>query len=145
MKIFGAIYGFEFYVTLPIYKLATVVKANQKVPFSIATTPRCREGCYSFPWIAPLPLIHTLYCWVLSKEVSITISKVFGMTQLRIEPRSPGPLTNTLSTRPMSLYIRWTKVIRFWFGCVFWYINPCGLFNAKSCLYTLLSKRFRLV
>ena len=22
--------------------------------FSIATTPRCREGHYSFPWIAPL-------------------------------------------------------------------------------------------
>ena len=39
-----------------------------------------------------LPLIHTLYCWVLSKEVSSTIFKVFGMTQPRIEPRSPGPL-----------------------------------------------------
>ena len=34
-------------------KLATVVEGNQKAPFSIATTPRCRGGCYSFPWIAP--------------------------------------------------------------------------------------------
>ena len=25
-----------------------------KAPFSIATTPKCREGRYSFPWIAPL-------------------------------------------------------------------------------------------
>ena len=25
-----------------------------KSPFSIATTPRCREGRYSIPWIAPL-------------------------------------------------------------------------------------------
>ena len=35
-------------------KLATVVKGDQKVPFSIATTPRCGGGCYSFSWIAPL-------------------------------------------------------------------------------------------
>ena len=39
---------------LCIIKLATVVEGDQKAPFSIATTPRCREGRYSFPWIAPL-------------------------------------------------------------------------------------------
>ena len=27
---------------------------DPKVPFSIATTSRCREGHYSFPWVAPL-------------------------------------------------------------------------------------------
>ena len=42
-----------------------------------------------------LPFIHTLYCWVLSKEVSSTNFKVFGMMQPEIEPRSPGPLANT--------------------------------------------------
>ena len=51
-----------------------------------------------------LPLIRTLYCWVLSKKVSITIFKVFGMMRPGIEPRSPGPLANTLPTRPMSRY-----------------------------------------
>ena len=35
---------------------------------------------------------------MLSKEVSSTILKVFGMTQPGIEPRSPGPLANTLPT-----------------------------------------------
>ena len=35
-------------------KLATVVVGDSKAPFSIATTPRCWGGCYSFPWIAPL-------------------------------------------------------------------------------------------
>ena len=35
-------------------KLATVVEGAQKAPFSIATTPRCRGGRYSFPWIASL-------------------------------------------------------------------------------------------
>ena len=48
-----------------------------------------------------LPLIHALYCRVLSMEVSSTIFKVFGMTQPGIEPRSPGPLANTLPTTPM--------------------------------------------
>ena len=35
-------------------KLATVVEGNPMAPFSIATTPRCRGGGYSFPWIVPL-------------------------------------------------------------------------------------------
>ena len=35
-------------------KLATIVRGDLKAPFSIATTPRCSAGCYSFPWIAPL-------------------------------------------------------------------------------------------
>ena len=38
-----------------IYKLlANVVKGDQTAPFSIASTPRCRGGRYSIPWIAPL-------------------------------------------------------------------------------------------
>ena len=47
-------------------------------------------------------MIRTLYCWMLSKEVSSAIFKVFGMTRPGIEPRSPEPLANTLPTRPMS-------------------------------------------
>ena len=35
-------------------KLVTVVEGDKKVPFSIATTPRCRRGRYSFSWIASL-------------------------------------------------------------------------------------------
>ena len=35
-------------------KLATIVEGDPKAPFSIATTPRCREGRYSFPRIATL-------------------------------------------------------------------------------------------
>ena len=35
-------------------KLATLVEGDPKAPLSIATTPRCRGGHYSFPWIAPL-------------------------------------------------------------------------------------------
>ena len=39
---------------------------------------------------------------MLSKVVSSTILKVFGMTRPGIEPRSPGPLANTLTAGPMS-------------------------------------------
>ena len=37
-----------------IFKLPTIVEGDQKAPFSIATTPRCKGGCYSFTWIVPL-------------------------------------------------------------------------------------------
>ena len=47
--------GLRLYIYIySIVKLATVVEGDQKAPFSKATTPRCREGHYSFPWIAPL-------------------------------------------------------------------------------------------
>ena len=52
-----------------------------------------------------LLLIRSLYCWVLSKEVSNTIFEVFGMTWPGIEPRSPRPLANTLPIRPMSRWL----------------------------------------
>ena len=69
------------------------------------------QDCSYLPWI------YTLYCWVLSKEVSSTVLKVFGMTRPGIEARSHGPLANTQPTRPMSwlsyIYIyemsMWTK------------------------------------
>ena len=37
--------------------MVTVVEGDRKAPFSIATTPRCCGGRFSFPWIAPLYLI----------------------------------------------------------------------------------------
>ena len=40
-------------------KLATLVEGDPKGPFSIATTPRCRGGHFSIPWIA------LLYPWSL--------------------------------------------------------------------------------
>ena len=50
-------YSFNF-IPACIYKvkvkLATIVEGDPKAPFSIATTPRCRGGRYSIPWIAPL-------------------------------------------------------------------------------------------
>ena len=84
-----------------IYIYASKVGGDPKVPFSISTTPRCRGGSYSISWIAPL------YPWsvpynVLNTTASSTIFKVFGMTRLGTEPRSPGSLANTLLIRAMN-------------------------------------------
>ena len=49
-----------------------------------------------------LPLICTLYSWVLSKETSSTIFRVFSMTQPRIEPLSLRPLANTQLSSAMN-------------------------------------------
>ena len=41
-------------VLTEITKLATIVEGEPKATFSIPTTPRCKGGRYSIPWIAPL-------------------------------------------------------------------------------------------
>ena len=43
-----------FFLIVCKVKLSTVVGGDTKALFSIATTPRCRGGRYSFPWIALL-------------------------------------------------------------------------------------------
>ena len=43
--------------TVYMYKkvmLATLVEGDRKGSFSMATTPKCRVGRYSIPWIPPL-------------------------------------------------------------------------------------------
>ena len=72
--------------------MATIVEGDQKVSFSIATTPRCRRGRYSFPWIAPLYPWYVPYiaeCLARRYQVPFLKSLVW-------------PLPNTQSTRPMS-------------------------------------------
>ena len=48
-------------------KLATLVEGDPKAPFLIATTPRCREGRYSIPWIA------LLYSWCCIAVIHIQL------------------------------------------------------------------------
>ena len=90
------------YIYIYIYKykskvkLVTLVEGDPKAPFSIAITPRCRRGRYSFLWIAPLYSWYLPYNAELSKKVSSTIFWVFGMTRPGIEPWFPGSLVNTL-------------------------------------------------
>ena len=76
-------------------KLVTVVKHDLEAPFSIATTPRCTEGCYSFPRIDPL------YPWSIPYNVECKQGGIkYHILSLWYEPRSPGPLANTLTIMP---------------------------------------------
>ena len=80
------------------------MEGDPKAPFSLATTPRCRRGRNSIPWIAPL-YTWSLQCWVLTEAASSTIYWVFGMIRPGIEARSRGPLTNTQLIRSMAWFI----------------------------------------
>ena len=85
-------------------KLATLVEGDQKAPFSIATTLTCRRGHYFNPRLLYFTL--DMYLILLSvKQGGIKYHfKVFGMMRLGIEPRSSGPLANTLPTSAL-LYL----------------------------------------
>ena len=61
--------------------------------FSLASTPRCRGWCYSFPWIASLYLCSLPHNVVLSQETSSTYFWVYGMIQPGID-RLPDYSTN---------------------------------------------------
>ena len=77
-------------------KLATKVEGDPKASFLIATI--ARGGRYSFPG-----LLHFTLIMLSVKQGSIKYHFwVFGMTRPGIEPRSPGPLTNTLTIMPVS-------------------------------------------
>ena len=47
---------------------------------------------------------------MLSKEVSSTIFKVFGMTRPGIEPRSPRPLANTTHEANESVFNKYIYI-----------------------------------
>ena len=77
-------------MTIYIYIYIYSKEGDRKPPFSIATPPRCKGGTLLFSLnCSTLPLIRTLYCWVVSKEVSSTIFKVFGMTRPGLKPGLP--------------------------------------------------------
>ena len=70
--------------------MATVVEGDQKAPFSIATTPRCRGGCYSFPGITPIYPWYVPYIvegWAMRYQVPLLKSLVWR--DLRLNPSLP--------------------------------------------------------
>ena len=79
--------------------MATVVEGDLKAPFSIATTPRCRGGWYSFPGLFHF-ILDTYLIMLGVKQGGIKYHFFSsGMIRPEIEPRSP--LVNTLPTRKL--------------------------------------------
>ena len=117
-------------------KLVTIVEGNQKAPFSILHQG-VGEDATPFPRLLHFTLDMYLILLSVSKEVSSTIFKVFGMTQPGIEPGSPGPFANTLPTWLMRVFgSPSTKVTNFTFITIinlnnFWIIFKLFLINIK--------------
>ena len=70
-----------FCLSYLLLMLATIVEGDQKAPFYIANTLRCREGCYSFLWIAPLHPWYVSYIALPTRLMSrliVWVGRVFA-------------------------------------------------------------------
>ena len=93
-------------------KLSLLVEGDPKALFSIATTPKRREGTFSFPWIAPLYPWSILYHGECKARWNhVLFFESLGMTRPGIEPLSPGPLANALTTRSIDRYKKMSLII----------------------------------
>ena len=92
------------YIYIYIYiKLAAIVEGNQKAPFSIATTLRCRGGRYSLPWIVPLyPRYIPYIAECLARRYQVPFLKSLVWCDLGLNPGLPN---HWWTFYPLSLYI----------------------------------------
>ena len=97
-------------------KLATLVEDELKAHFSTATTPRCRGGHHSIPWIAPFypwSLPYNAECYTRRHQVSFFESLVWLDQELNsnlpdhwwtLLIRPMVQLTNSVLTRNVNYY-----------------------------------------
>ena len=106
----------------------TVVEGDPNAPFLIATTPRLRGGCYSYPRIAPLTL--DTYLILLSvKHGGIEYHFwVFGRIRSGIELRSTGPLAVCVC---IHLYIYYVYMF------IYARVRVCGWVNVLVFRHTI--------
>ena len=83
-------------------KLATIVEGDPKAPFSEATTPRCRGGRYSFPWMAPLyPWYIPYITECLARRYQVPFLKSLVWYDLGL---NPGLLDHWRTLYPLDQY-----------------------------------------
>ena len=72
-------------------KLATIVEGNPKAPFSIATTPMCRGGRYSFPGLLYFTLDSVPYnAECLARRHQVPFFESLVWLDLGLNPGLPG-------------------------------------------------------
>ena len=62
--------------------MAIVVDGDPNAPFSLATTPRCRGGWYSLPWIAPLIMLSVKQGGIKYHFLSLWYDSIWDWTQV---------------------------------------------------------------
>ena len=106
------------YISVIKVELVILVEGNQKAPFSIATTPKCRGGRYSLPRIAPLyPWYIPYNAECLERQYQVPFFESLVWLNLGLNPGlldhwwtlySLGnwPLPNFSTLQQSSLYIK---------------------------------------
>ena len=75
---------------IKIKKLPTIVEGNPKAPFSIATTPKCRGGCYSLDYpprdfsLFSKPKIHLMGKIKDCKKKKDSDSQLYSQVDMRL-------------------------------------------------------------
>ena len=85
------------------WKVGDLRREKSKGFLSIVTTPRCRVGCYSFPWIAPLypwSVPYNAECYARRHQVAFFESSVW--LDLGLNPGLPDHWRTLLTTMPMA-------------------------------------------
>ena len=76
-----------------------------KALFSFSTTPWCRWGRYSFPWIVPFyPYLYLIMLVIKQRTIKYHFLSLW-YDWIGNENRSNRPLDNTLPTRPIHAYV----------------------------------------
>ena len=121
--------------------MAIVVKGNQKAPFSIATTPRCRGEHYSFPWIAPFyPWYVPCIAKWLARRYQVPFLKSLVWPDLGLNPSLPDHWQTLYPLCAINIYIRicvyYIYIYTFMYVCAVCICNICVHVNVCIiCIY----------
>ena len=130
--------------------MAIVVEGDQKAPISIATTPRCRGGRYSFPWIASLyPRYVPYIAECKARRYQVSFLKCLVWLDLSLNPGIPDHWQTLYPLRRIGSYlIAWkSESWVFVFIIILFYIckilRYCNAFlSLKRCLILLIKNNF---
>ena len=107
----------------------TVVEDDQKAPFYRDTAPWCREGRYSFSWVAPL---YPYIAEGQAKRYQVPFLEPFVWHDLGLNPNLPDQFANALPTTIVKINVicimwekKWvresvTYILRALFWEIFW-------------------------
>ena len=85
------------FVYISKVKLATLIESNPKDPLSIASTRDVGEGATPFPGLFHFTLDPYLIMLIVKQgSIKYHIFESLVWLHLEFEPRSPGPLANTV-------------------------------------------------
>ena len=123
--------------------MSTFIESDPKAPFSIATTPKCRVGCYSISWIAslyPWCLPYSAKCEARQHQVlffeslvwlDLGLNPVFSCHWRSLE----YPLVYTLYSHTRTHTHTYTLIYIYIYIYIYMYISMCVHMSLHNCIY----------